>query len=167
MKAYCIDTSGLSNPLEFMPEDIHPTLWQKIADFIVTNRFAVTVEIYDELTHLSGPIGDCIKGNRSALALEVDDVGWDGVAYLGHTSRMQIVHTKFISEHNQNRKGTVGLNDISIIALGKTLGLPVISMETFIADPIAKSRRIPNICASEGVQHMTFNEFLRREQIRI
>jgi hypothetical protein len=33
MKKYCLDTSGLSNPLEFMPEDIHVTLWGVLSVF--------------------------------------------------------------------------------------------------------------------------------------
>jgi hypothetical protein len=165
MKSYCLDTSGLSNPLEFMPEDIHPTLWQRIADIIVDNRFAATVEVYEELTHIQGPIGDCIRDNRLSLALEVDDAEWDGLAYLGHTNRMQTVHEKFIAEFNQNRKGMIGLTDLSIIALGKTLRLPVISMEKLVTDPNSERRKIPNICALESVEHLTFNDFLRREGI--
>ena len=165
MKAYCLDTSGLSNPLEFMPEDIHPTLWQKIADIIVDNRFAATVEIYEELTHIRGTIGDCIRDNRSALALEVDDADWEGLTYLGHTNRMQTAYQPFIAEFNQGRKGLISLPDLSIIALGKTLRLPVVSMEKPVADPNAGRRKIPNICAAEAVEHLTFNDFLRREGI--
>ena len=57
MKKYCLDTSGLSNPLESMPEDIHSSLWLKIAGLVVDGKFAVTAEIYEELGHLPGPIG--------------------------------------------------------------------------------------------------------------
>lgn len=57
MKKYFLDTSGLSNPLEFMPEDIHPTIWAKMAGLVTSGTFAVAVEIYDELKHLPGPSG--------------------------------------------------------------------------------------------------------------
>lgn len=164
MKAYCIDTSGLSNPLVNMPEDIYATLWKTISGIVVAGRFAVTTEIYDELTHMPGDIGDCVRGNRAALRLEVGDAGWDGVTYLGHTSRMQVDYARVISENNGNRKGTVGINDLSIIALARTLGLPVVSMEALLP-PNATWKRIPNICAYEGVEHLTFNDFLRREKI--
>ena len=71
MKQYCFDTSGLSSPLEFMPEDIHPTIWGKIAELISQGKFAVTAEIYDELKRLPGAIGECINSYEMALQLEV------------------------------------------------------------------------------------------------
>ena len=56
------------------------------------------------------------------------------------------------------------LNDISIIALARTLELPVVSMETKLP-PDAKWKRIPCICGLEAVEHLTFNDFLRKEGI--
>jgi hypothetical protein len=117
MKAYCLDTSGLTTPLEQMPEDIHQTLWGRVSDLINDNRFAVTTEIYRELTHVQGPLGDCIRGCQHSLQMEVDEDDWDWRSYLGHATRMQDDHQAFISEFNSNRKRTVGLNDISIVAL--------------------------------------------------
>ncbi len=45
MKAYCLDTSGVSNPLEFMPEDIHTSIWAAIAKLVTDGKFAVTTDI--------------------------------------------------------------------------------------------------------------------------
>src|SRR5579859_143111 len=164
MKSYCMDTSGLSNPLGMMPQDIHRSLWKAISEMVVAGKFAVTAEIYDELTHLDGDIGDCIPANKAEMQLEVGDGAWDSATYLGHAARMQIDHQAVISQNNGNRKGTVGLKDISIIALGSTLRLPVVSMESTLP-PQARWKRIPNICAIEGVEHVAFNDFLRRERI--
>jgi hypothetical protein len=36
-------------------------------------------------------------------------------------------------------------------------------MEKLITAPNAKKKRIPNICQAEGVEHLDFNDFLRRE----
>lgn len=49
MKKYCLDTSGFSKPLGDMPEDIHETLWRRLADNVKNGVFAVTTEIYEEL----------------------------------------------------------------------------------------------------------------------
>jgi Domain of unknown function (DUF4411) len=167
MKKYCLDTSGLSNPLENMPEDIHSTLWQRIAGIIMAGGFAVTKEIYDELFHLPGSIGDCIRSNSNLMLLEIGDDAWDWNAYIRHINRMKDDHGAFISEYNGGRKRTIGLNDLSIVALGKTMALPVISMESFNRDPSSKSRRIPDVCFLEGIQHLTFSEFLRVERVRL
>lgn len=168
MKKYCIDTSGLSNPLEQMPEDIHISLWERIRLLVTSGMMAVTAEIYDELCHLPGKIGDCIKDHERDLLMEVEAGAWDWPTYLEHVSRMQLAYEPYISEYNRHRSGTVGLNDLTIVALAKTLGLPVVSMEIRVADlRSSQKRKIPNICDLEGVRHMTFTEFLRDEGIRL
>ena len=58
------------------------------------------------------------------------------------------------------------LNDISIVALAKTLNLPVVHMESWVPEDNQTKRRIPNICALEGVAHLRFNEFLRAEKLK-
>jgi hypothetical protein len=167
MKKYCLDTSGLSNPLEFMPEDIHPTIWAKMAGLVTSGTFAVTVEIYEELKHLPGPIGECIKANGPALQMEIEE-DWDWKTYLAHYEELKIKYAEVISEYNSNRKGTIGLKDLTIIALAKTLGLPIVSgeKETRVEQDSAKRQKIPDICKKEGVLHLDFNDLLRAEGIK-
>jgi Domain of unknown function (DUF4411) len=134
---------------------------------IASGVFAVTTEIYEELEHLPGQIGECIKANKENLILEVEQETWDWPTYLDHVERMRVAYTDVISEYNGNRRNTVCLNDISIIALAKTLGLPVISSEKKLqtAQDSNKRQKIPDICDLENVPHMSFNEFLRNECI--
>lgn len=167
MKKYCLDTSGLSNPLEAMPEDIHATLWEAVALRIKDGHLAVTAEIFAELAHVQGGLGDCLRDNEVNLVLEVNDTSWAVADYIGHATRMQVEHAHFIRENIGGKKGTVGLNDISIIALAKTLALPVLSMEKRKAHQTARLRQIPDICDLEKVPHMTFNDFLRSEGIKL
>jgi hypothetical protein len=65
-----------------MPEDIHQALWTKVAKVIQSGKFAVTTEIYEELEHLPGPIGQCIKANKANLVLEIEEETWDWPTYL-------------------------------------------------------------------------------------
>lgn len=167
MKKYCLDTSGISNPLESMPEDIHASLWAEVRARIVAGSLAVTGEIFSEMEHIQGEMGDCIRENEVNLLLEVNDSSWPFESYIEHAARMQVDHAKFIRENLGNKKGTVGLNDISIIALGKCLSLPVVSMEKRKAHQSAKLRQIPDICDVEKILHMTFNDFLRAEGIKL
>lgn len=167
MKKYCLDTSGLSNPLEAMPADIYVSLWAQIEARITGGDLACTAEIYEELTHLEGPIGDCIKDNEPNLRLEVGDASWDFPTYLEHATRLQVEYAAFLRENHSGKKSTVGLNDLSIIALAKTLALPVISMEKAKAHQSDKWRQIPDICAAEKVPHMNFNDYLRAEGIQL
>ncbi|WP_316233930.1 DUF4411 family protein [Bradyrhizobium sp. SZCCHNR1098] len=165
MKKHCFDTSGISNPLETMPEDIHESAWTKIKEKISSGEIAVTREIYDEMIHIVGTVGQCIKDAESELLLEVGEGDWDYNAYTAETVRMQEAYADFIAE-NTGRAGTVGLNDISIIALAKTLKLPLVSMEVAVNNGTSRKRRIPDICKIEGVKHMTFSEYCRAENLK-
>jgi hypothetical protein len=165
-KKYCLDTSGFSNPLEFMPQDIHPSLWKQVEATVTSGILAVTREIYDELEHLPGSIGDCIRAHRDLILLELGDSSWPWADYRVHARRMQVTRRAVISEYNRNRKNTVGLNDVSIVALAKALHLPVISMEKRSVPPSDTKCRIPDLCSLEGVEHLSFNDFLRKEGIR-
>jgi hypothetical protein len=160
--------SGISAPLEFMPEDIHTVLWSRVAEVIENGKFAVTTEIYEELVHIPGTIGDCIRNNKDNLQLEIQEENWDWQMYLTHVERMRKAYEHVISENNGNRKNTVCLNDLSIIALAKTLSLPVISSEKKLAtaQDSNKRQKIPDICVLESIVHLNFNEFLRREGIK-
>lgn len=151
-----------------MPEDIHTVLWTNVAKLVTDGKFAVTTEIYAELELLPGQIGGCIKNNKANLHLEIEDEEWDWQTYLDHVERMRIAYADVISENNGNRKNTIGFNDLSIIALAKTLGLPVVSSEKKLhgEQDSKKRQKIPDICDKEGVPHMAFNDLLRKEGIK-
>ena len=165
MKRYCFDTSGISNPLESMPEDIHGSLWSGFkTKCLQSGIIAVTQEIYDEMQHIQGSVGQCIRDHRADLVMEVGD-DWDWGTYITNVNSMEDSHHAYISEYCGGSRKTVCLNDISIIALAKTLGLPVVSMEERVTAG-SKKLRIPDICDLEGVAHLGFNEFLRNEKLR-
>jgi hypothetical protein len=69
MKKYCFDTSGISNPLEFMPIDIHESLWSNVLDFIGAGNVAVTKEIFDEMVYIQSGVGDFLKLSKDAIIL--------------------------------------------------------------------------------------------------
>jgi hypothetical protein len=75
---------------------------------------------------------------------------------------MRVRYKSVISEYNNNRRGTVGLNDVAIVALAKTLKLPLINMEAKSFQTSATKIRIPGLCILEGVEPLEFNDFLTR-----
>lgn len=168
MKKYCFDTSGFSTPLEQMPDDIYESLWLRVIEVIEAGEVAVTTEIYEEMEgSLRGLVGECIDNNKRLLVLEIGDRDWDSPAYVAAVTAMQQSQHDFISENIGGTKRTVGKNDISIIALAKALGLPVVSMERPTSVDAVGKRKIPDVCRIEGVEHLSFNDFLRREGIRL
>ena len=148
--------------METTPEDIHVSLWRLMGAMVRSGCLACTAEIYAELTRMPGGVGECLRGNERVLVLDVDDEHWPANVYIECVVRMQTDYEGVIAEYNSDRRQTVGLNDITIIALAKTLGIPLISMEVSAGTSTVK-RRIPDICQLEGVEHLTFNDMLRRE----
>src|SRR4051794_37942866 len=100
-KKYCLDTSGLSNPLDSMPEDIlfYQPIWESIQTKIKSGLFAVNTEIYDELCLLPGKIGACISSNKDKLVLEIGG-NWNWSGYLEIFEKMRERHKSIISEYN-------------------------------------------------------------------
>jgi hypothetical protein len=66
MKKYVVDTSGISNPLETMPEDIHESAWKKIKECITNGDLAVTKEIYDEMVNIVGSVVNASKTRNNS-----------------------------------------------------------------------------------------------------
>lgn len=166
MAKFCIDTSGLSNPYDTMPEDIHGSLWTAVRKFIQDGHAAVTKEVFDEMILIDGGLGDFIAGAKDAVLHEIGQDHWDWNSYVAHVARMQTDYGPFISELNGGTKRTVGLIDLSIIALAKTLGLPLLSMERKVGEASPNKRRIPDICGYEKIDHVEFSDFLRHEGMK-
>lgn len=166
MKRYCVDTSGFSTPLERMPDDIYRPIWERVIEVLESGFVAVTTEIYTEMQgSLRGVVGEFIDAHRDVLVLEIGDDAWDWQSYRNEFAAMEQRHHDFISEYNNDRQGTVSVNDISIVALAKSIGAPLVSMEAASGPAAIKRRKIPDVCRLEGVEHLTFNDFLRREKI--
>lgn len=167
MKRYCFDMSGISNSLEVMPADIHRSMWARMETILASGEIAVTTEIYEEMTHIPGTVGDCIRTNMDSLLLEVGQDHWDWKTYLRHAADLQAKYETVISDFHAGRKNTICLNDLSIVALAKTLALPVVSMEAKVMQVSVSKKRIPEVCGLEGLTHYDFSEFLRKEGITI
>ncbi|KAA9010154.1 DUF4411 family protein [Histidinibacterium aquaticum] len=167
MPKYCLDTSWISNPLLEMPPDIHVSLWEKIGHLIDVGSFCWNVEIWEELDgSIGGQVGQQLGNAKQECCLEVGVGSWAWRRYLKIFEGYRTKYKDYISEYNGNRKGTVGLNDCSIVALGATLRLPVASMERRNTTPSQKKIRIPELCDRENVEHFDFNRLLRAENIK-
>lgn len=150
-----------------MPEDIpvYTPLWNGVKSFVLTGAVAATSEIYGQMCKIPGSFGQCVNDNKALILMEVGDSSWNFATYIDHFKRMQIQYRAHISEYSHiGSKRTIDLADLTIIALARTLELPVVSMEV-TAHPSPDKRRIPDICDLESVVHHTFNDFLKKERI--
>lgn len=165
---YCLDTSGISNPLVTMPHDCFGSLWQKVVDLISNGVFCCNAEIAEQYSHIEGPVGDCLMQHTPLMLFEVGVETWDWQGYIANVNRMTASYHDYISDYHSNRRNTIDLDDLSIVALAKTLDLPVVSMEGFDGGQTSPTKmRIPRLCICEGVPHRTFIELLRQEGISL
>lgn len=164
MHKFCLDTSWISSPIIDMPPDVHVTLWSRISSLIDAGAFCWNTEIWQEMHgSIYGEIGEKLKEHNKSSCYEIGSDDWDWIQYLYHVENIRNGYKKYISEYNGNRKGTVSLNDCSIVCLAKTLKLPVASMEKPNRQPSLIRIRIPELCERENVEHVDLNELLRKE----
>ena len=167
MPKYCLDTSGLSNPYANMPEAEYPTVWKSIYPLIQSNLLCWNEEIDAELQLIQGKLHSVLKNARKQCCYKIGDTTWSWQSYLNTYTTWNTKYRDYISEYNNNRANTIGKNDISIVALSKTLDLPLISMEVPVSSGAKKRLHIPDLCSKEGIRHLTFNELLIAEKITI
>lgn len=165
---YCLDTSAISNPLVGMPEDCFGGLWEKVKNVIVGGAFCCNAEIAEQYTHIEGSVGDCLTNQIPTMLYEIGVGSWNWQGYLDNTNRMTTKYHQYISDYHSNRRNTIDLKDLSIVALAKTLNLPVVSMEGSDGGQVSETKmRIPRLCICEAVRHLTFIDLLREEGLSI
>ena len=167
MPRYVLDTSWISYPVMDLPQDIYVSFWQRVAVLIEDGAFCWNQEIWEEMDgSIDGDIAESLQSCQdNGGCFELGQSHWDWNGYIAHVNDIRERYRPYISEYNGNRKSTIGLNDCSIVCLGKTLNLPVASMEKRNAHPSEKRLRIPELCDREGIKHFDLNELLRAEGI--
>ena len=79
---------------------------------------------------------------------------------------MRKAHEDWIADYTMKSPAkTIGLKDLTAVALARSLKLPLVSSESSAGDS-HKHKRIPDICALENVVPYSFNEFLKVEGTR-
>ncbi len=167
MPRYAMDTSWISNPVMDLPQDVHVSLWQRVASLLEEGAFCWNQEIWEEIDgSVYGDIANSLQiCQDNGGCFELGQDRWDWAQYIAHYNDIKTRYAGYISEYHGNRSSTIGLNDCSIVCLGKTLGLPVASMERRNVHSSPKRMRIPELCDREGIQHLDLNELLRAEGI--
>lgn len=168
MHRYCLDTSGFSNPVMELPSAVFVSLWPQVVSLIESKAFLWNVEIAEELTSIVGTVGETLVSCNGTCCVEVGQGEWPWEEYISVVGEWRNSYSQYISEYNGNRKNTISLNDLSIVALAKVVRLPILSMEKRnTGQPSNTKLRIPDLCDREGVEHLTFNNVLVREGITV
>ena len=160
---YCLDTSGFSSPLMDQPEIVYVKLWTTVRELVSQGIFCWNTEISEEMTGIYGQTGDEIRNSNRNCCFEVGQDKWNWQEYLIVVEDWRVKYHNYISEYNGSRKNTIGLNDLSIVAMAKVVALPLISMEkrNLHGNSSTTKMRIPDLCDREGIKHLSFLSLIK------
>ncbi len=149
-----------------MPPDIHKSMWASIVGLIKGGIIAVTPEIYSELLRFDFPMAsNFIADHEKELLLDFETSSWEWSSYVSHLASMLEKYHDYLSENQRFSRKTVCENDLTTIALAKSMNLPLVSMESKIDPKAILKLHIPDVCEREHVEHLWLNDFLRKEKL--
>jgi hypothetical protein len=154
--SYAFDNSPLSHLFKNFYRDAFPSLWEKFDALVDEGRILSTREVLREIGDSSiEPLRDWCEDHEEIFTTPTVEEG-------GFVARIfGVAHFRQNIELQKLLKG--GFNaDPFVIARAALAGCPVVTMER-LKDNAAK---IPNICGHFGVECLTLEEFMRRENWR-
>ncbi len=145
---YCVDTSAwLDGWARDYPQDVFPSLWEKLAECIAAETVKCSEEVYVELSKKDDDLHDWLKA-RKQVVVPIDEVIQRTV------SQLLAEHPRLVDTHRNRSQA-----DPFVIATAEALAAVVVTGEK----PRGKLDipKIPDVCQARGIRCMTFLEMLR------
>lgn len=149
---YSIDASALIDGwTRYYPQDVMPTLWERVDSLIQDGRLVATDEVFTEIKRGDdGLIGWSKK--RKAMFIPPDKTVEDAVRKIVNR------FPAFIPQRSPDGAWA----DPFVIALALARDAIVVTGEKLV-DSKAKALHIPNVCAALSVKSISFLDLIRRE----
>lgn len=149
---YSIDASALIDGWSrYYPQDVMPTLWERVDGLIRDGRLWATDEVFTEIKRGDdGLVGWSKK--RKAMFVPPDEAVEEGVRKVVNR------FPTFVPQRSPDGAWA----DPYVIALAQAREAIVVTGEKLV-DAKATVLHIPNICSSLGVACISFLELIRRE----
>lgn len=146
---YCVDTSAwLDGWVRDYPQDVFPSLWEKLSEAITEGVLKCSEEVYVELEKKDDGLHDWLKSRKAAAVVSLDE-------------EIQRIAAGLLAEHprlvdtHRNRSQA----DPFVIATAIHLSAVVVTGEK----PRGKLDipKIPDVCAAKGLRCIGFLDLLR------
>ena len=95
-----------------LSDEVFASVWDQVIERFCGGVIGVTKEIYDEMLHIPGRLGECVKQNKGNLLMELNDKSWNWQLYVDHGTRMLVDHKNFISEYTKMKSDDTGVSKI-------------------------------------------------------
>ena len=147
---YSLDTSALIDCWERnYPQDIFPTLWQKLDEMIERGELLLSEELLEELDRKSTGLYDWVRARDYLICPTDEDIQASVTEILATFPRM--------TELIKNRS----MGDPWVIAVAKVKVCTVVSGEKSSGQN--DKPRIPNVCAHFGIKCIKTVDLLREQ----
>ncbi len=151
---YCIDTSALLDAwIRWYPNDLFPTLWERMDCLIEENRLVSSEEVLRELERKEGDALHRWAKDRSHVFLPLNEPT--------QACALQIMH-----DHPRLVDARTGKSfaDPWVIATARVNGCTVVTGEG--ATGTLRRPKIPDVCRTMRIHCVGFIELIRREKWR-
>jgi hypothetical protein len=145
---YCVDTSAwLDGWARDYPQDVFPSLWEKLSECIASDVIKCSEEVYVELEKKDDGLHDWLKARKQVLVYLDEDI--QRIA-----SELLVAHPRLVDTHRNRSQA-----DPFVIATAEHLEAVVVTGEK----PRGKLDipKIPDVCEARGIGCMSFLDMLR------
>lgn len=150
---YCVDTSAwLDGWARDYPQDVFPSLWDKLAECVAGGILRCSEEVYVELEKKDDGLHHWLMARKEVL-VSLDE------AIQRIASELLEAHPRLVDTHRNRSQA-----DPFVIATAIHLGAVVVTGEK----PRGKLDvpKIPDVCEARGIRCITFLEMLRELEWR-
>ncbi|MFM2177258.1 MAG: hypothetical protein RL015_1356 [Verrucomicrobiota bacterium] len=145
---FCLDTSAwLDGWVRDYPEEVFPSLWEKLAECIASGQVRCSEEVYVELEKKDDGIHDWLK-KRKEVIVPIDEKIQQIV------SELLTEHPRLVDTFRQRSQA-----DPFVIATAESLGAVVVTGEK--ARGKLDIPKIPDVCEQREIPCISFLQMLR------
>lgn len=150
---YSIDTSGFVRGWRYdYPPDIFPVVWDSIDDLINDGTLIACEDVLTELKTGGDDLYDWVRARRK-MFIPLDAAIQEAVA------DVLAIHPDWVPPDRSRN-----MADPFVVAVAKVHGCTVVSGEVWTNSPKPENVRIPNVCSSFGIKHITFLDLMREQR---
>lgn len=155
---YLLDTNIFITSENYIPRDIFPSFWAKLADALLDGTAILHQTVFDELNQKKDPLIKWIKGLKMKPMQPDDDTIKQYLEVCGWAQKQPYDKAAIRTFQSNDRA------DAWICAQGLASGLCVVTYEVPSNSP--RVVKIPTVCDALGIDWLNGFDFMRQQHFR-
>lgn len=149
---YVFDSGAFIHIFRYYYADVFKTFWEKFEEAIKEGKIVSVMEVRRELESHGDDLADWVK-NHKYIFLKPNQQEADIIKH---------IYSNIHFEHNikkQDKLQYCNEADPFVVSKAKATGCIVVSTEVYKKD----GAKVPNLCEYENVEHLSVEEFMKKE----